>query len=643
MKSRLREILVVHHTHTDWGYTAHPRVVEEQHHHYIDQVVDLCCRHRDVDSEMCYRWTCEAAWVVQGYLRTRTPRQRRAFLDCVQRGEIEVAAMPLHPTPLADARTIAAALKMIDELRAEGIPISVALICDINGLSWPWADALLDVGVGTLCTAMNFICGGGPKRWAAFQWKTASGRKLLCWQGTHYNQGAYWGLNHDAYPASEVAPQRIAELKRFPYEKLLLQVTNIPPDNGPPHPRYLDYLKNYNRLAEDRGWPHMRPSLLREWVDFLLPRVSDAPVYTGDWTDWWASGVASTPRETASLMEAQRRVGVAERRGLDPRRAESVRRKIFLAAEHTWGASTGVKEPFKLLSIAGLAAKQEIIYTAVTHASEALRSSLRPRYRMLDPELESFDPAWSETVGGDGEVEMAQPLRTAAPSSVKVDWDQLTGFATPRVILEEPADGSRLTWFQVGKFNRPESHGRWPERPRWKRTVLRAARITRQIEGDVVRIEVRVKLGFTNRPRSLYLVFPFRSRANSVLADVGGVWADPRAENVPGSCKNWWTVHHGVLMSGKWGALLWTPWDAPLVMFDALCPGMPKRRVRLRPPVLVSWALNTYWTSNFSGLSGGEYTFRYRMKYWSKPVSPSEAEMFCMSDPLADYPKVCRA
>lgn len=639
----LREILVVHHTHTDWGYTAHPRVVEEQHHRYIDQAVELCRQHRDADPMRRYRWTCESAWVVHGWLRVRTLRQRRAFLDCVRREEIEVAAMPLHPTPLADARTIAAALKMLDELRAEGISISVALICDINGLSWPWADALLDAGVETLCAAMNFVCGGGLKRWTAFQWKAASGRKLPCWQGTHYNQGVYWGLNHNAYTIREVAPQRIAELKDFPFEKLLLQVTNIPADNMPPHPRYLDYLADYNRLAAERDWPRMRPSLLREWVDFLSPRVAVAPVYTGDWTDWWASGVASMPRETAALMEAQRRIGVAERRGLSAKRAESVRRKIFLAAEHTWCASTSVKEPFKILSVAGLAAKQEIIYTAATDASEALRVSLQPRHLMFDPALEAFDPAWNEMIGQNGKTELVQPLRAAAPSSVKVDWEHLTGFTVPQVIMEEPADGSRTTWFQVGKFNRPESHGCWPERPRWKRTILRAAWITRQIEGDVVRIEARVKLGFTTRPRSLYLVFPFRLRATSVLADVGGAWADPRAENVPGSCKNWWTAHRGVLLRGRWGSVLWTPWDAPLVMFDAPCPGPPKRRNRLNPPVLVSWALNTYWFTNFAGLSGGEYTFRYRMKYWPTFVKACEVERFCESDPLADYPPIAAA
>ena len=133
VRSPLAEILVVHHTHTDWGYTSHPLIVEQRHYQYIDEAVALCQPNADRDPAMRYRWTCEAAWVVLGYLKNRSPRQRQAFLKCIERGDIEVAGLPLHPTPLADAATIRGTLGMLDELRAEGILTSVAVGCDING------------------------------------------------------------------------------------------------------------------------------------------------------------------------------------------------------------------------------------------------------------------------------------------------------------------------------------------------------------------------------------------------------------------------------------------------------------------------------------------------------------------------------
>lgn len=77
-------------------------------------------------------------------------------------------------------------------------------------------------------------------------------------------------------------------------------------------------------------------------------------------------------------------------------------------------------------------------------------------------------------------------------------------------------------------------------------------------------------------------------------------------------------------------------------MFDAICPNPPKERNTLNPPVLISWALTTYWFSNFAAISGGHYRFRYRLKYWPKPVTSREAERFGMCDPLADYPKLAR-
>ena len=140
--------------------------------------------------------------------------------------------------------------------------------------------------------------------------------------------------------------------------------------------------------------------------------------------------------------------------------------------------------------------------------------------------------------------------------------------------------------------------------------------------------------------RGYYISFPFRLAAKSVLADVGGAWADPRQENIPGSCHNWWVVHRGVLMSSPKGSLLWTSWDVPLIMFDEPCPNPPKKRNRMKPPVVIAWAYNNYWWTNFPVHAEGEMRFRFRIKYWPHAVTVAEAEEFCQTDPLADYPNV---
>lgn len=638
--SQVKEILVVHHSHTDWGYTTHQSLIAEKHFRFLDEAVRLCEGNADREESMRYRWTCECSWVVHGYLRTRSPRAQRRFLDCVARGDIEVAALPLQPTPLADARTIRATLLILNDLRAEGIPVSVALGCDINGLSWPWADALLDSGVNALCMAMNFVCGGGLPRWTYFRWQAPSGRLLPCWQGTHYNQGAYWGLNHDAYGIAEVAGQRVQELKKWPFEKILLQVSNIPPDNMGPHPAYLQGLAEYNRLATENDWPRMRTATLGEWVGWLDNYQPEGPVYAGDWTDWWAAGVASTPRETAALMDAQRKIAVAEGKGLAAEQANAVRRQIFLAAEHTWGASTSITFPYRLASQAGITAKQNLIYEAAYASHEALRESLGENVVMHDLNFESFDPAWAAVVGmgnkDGGERFFTEPVT----ATTEAPWQQLLAGDFGQVLLEEPATSGQRAWFKKGSFRQPESAGEWADGSDLKQRLLEGAAVELREEGSELHIDVSFALEYTVDPRSVYVVFPFLEKADSIFADVGGAWADPRCQQVPGSCVNWWTLHNGVFMRSGEAGLLWTSWDAPLTMFDAPCAAPPKTKNILERPVLISWALNTYWFTNFHALSGGEYRFRYRLKYW--PVAPeiAEVEAYAKANSLPAYPSV---
>lgn len=635
----LRDILLVHHSHTDYGYTSHPDVVETQHLEFIDQAVALCAGNEDRAPELRFRWTCESSWLVKRYFLKRSPAQWQAFLKRVESGDIEVTALPLQPTPLANAKTIAASLGDLEILRAEGIPVTIAMGADINGLNWPWADALLDAGVDALGMAMNFICGNGLPRWTGFHWKSARGRRLLCWQGTHYNQGAYWGLNHDVYGSDEVAPERIRELADYPYSKLLLQVTNIPPDNMGPHRDYLKYVARYNALAEQHQWPKMRTATMREWFDFLKSQADALPVYEGDWTDWWAAGIASTPRETAALREAQRRIGLAERRGGEAEIIRTVREQIFLGAEHTWGASTSINAPWQLSSVAGLAAKQNLIYRAAYAANEALSTALESEYALCDPHYGSFDPFWQETAEHELLVLEEHPLRGTIAPEPAPDWAQWLGADFGEVIYEEPADGKRTTWFEKGRFNRPESHGTWPQHPKWNRRPLEGVERDLRFEGDVARMNLKFSINTNGEPCAAYIRFPFLQTPRDVLADVGGVWADPRHQQIPGSCVNWWTVHDGVLFADDAASFLWTPWDAPLVMFGGICPNPPKPHNDLSAPVLVSWAYHNYWGTNFAAVQHGDLQFRYRIKYWPYRVTMEAVADYLANDPLPEYPK----
>lgn len=668
---------MVHHSHTDLGYTSHPDVVEEKHLEFIDQAIDLCAGNDARPPGLRYRWTCESSWVVYRYFLKRSPSRWKAFLQAVERADIEVTAIPLQPTPLVDAGTIRASLKILDVLREEGIPISIAMTGDINGLNWPWAEVLLDAGIEGLGTAMNLVCGGGMPRLTGFHWTSHKGRSLLCWQGTHYNQGAYWGLNHSVYTSNAVGPERIAELRDYPYENLLLQVTNIPPDNMGPHPDYLNYLERYNAISVQNDWPRMRTATMREWFDFLKESANQLPSYKGEWSDWWASGVASTPRETAALLEAQRRMGMVERMAanphcihLSPSGAESnnecwsnvsagarkqtregacapgstqaVREKIFLAAEHTWGASTSVKSPWMLSSVAGLAAKQNIMYQAAYAANELFGRVLEPEYALCDPKFGSFDPLWKQTAEADLLMKEKHPFYAAKPSAADYDWSQWLGRDFGQVIQEEPADGKRSTWFETGRSHRPESHGKWPDHPQWKRNPVEDGERDIVYEGDVARIRLSFSIETKGEPRAFYIRFPFLQVARSVWAEVGGAWANPRDENIPGSCHNWWTVHGGVLMVGDEASWLWTSWDAPLVMFDEICPNPPKEKNILSVPTLVSWAYHNYWATNFSAVHQGEVTFRYRVKYWPGRVTTDEVNAYLESDPLPQYPDAVR-
>lgn len=701
MGSSPTAIWVVHHTHTDWGYTTHPSQIGQQHCRYIDEAVRLCKQHRDRPPESRYRWTCESSWVVDLYLKTRPRRACDEFLELAREGLIEVTAGPLAPTPINGPEVIRAGLEVARRLKTEyGLAMDTALFCDINGLNWPWCDELASAGVTRLAMAMNFFAGGGMPRYRAFDWISPRDQRVLAWHGQHYNMGAFWGLNHDEYAMDRVVPERLKELDEhnYQFDVLLLQVTQIPADNMGPHPGYIAYIEKYNRLAAERAWPRMRTATLAQWFEHLERRTLPRATCRGDWSDWWASVLTNSPRSVAASLEGSRRTRLIDRwiqsgkaSGADVAELEgrlhALYRDQYLVNEHIFGSSGSAKAPYRSASLASEAFQLNLAYESLYSAHALLKDTLDrchvngpEEVVVFDPDLESHDPTWAkvanlEQAARGRPVDLwavgaanprAEEARVGEPHllGLWVDQDQQDwevrhgpsgravlrasdGFG--RVVVESPSSGSRAAWFPIDFGPRIQWQcDSWPRDAGWDRHTLEATAVVvdpasegRSITihacgqepvaaeattvlslgpcGTCVDVSYTIRLPATDQPLSVYLPFPLTLQPKTVRADVGGAWIEPIADQIPGSCLNWLTVPDGVYVEDDHLSVLWTGWDAPVVMFEEIRPSPPRNREPLRSAHLISWPLSTYWITNATSHVGGEYVFRYRLEAWCEP------------------------
>ena len=86
----------------------------------------------------------------------------------------------------------------IEKLRKDyGMKITTAMQCDINGHSWGLVEAMLDCGIDGFGMAINGTMGRAAfnrQRPNGFQWEGASWRKILAWNGLHYNSNNFFSF-----------------------------------------------------------------------------------------------------------------------------------------------------------------------------------------------------------------------------------------------------------------------------------------------------------------------------------------------------------------------------------------------------------------------------------------------------------------
>ncbi len=350
----IKEILFVHHSHTDIGYTHPQPVVLELHRRFIDEALDIAEATQDYDDESRFRWTCEVTGITEDWWKTASNRDRDRFLAAVGRGQFEVAGLAWHMTPLMDHAMVVDVLRPVKFFRELGIPVRSAMNTDVNGLPWGVVDALLDHGITGISMAINEHFGHALRPWPrAFRWQAPGGRTI-----TAYN-GFIYGITSDVMMSVPTSLQEaqakvpawaeLWETRGYPHDFLMMQITNVRyHDNGSPQAGLPDFIRRFN--ATDPK-VRLRFVTISEFFDRMRAEPEERlPLLRGDWTDWWNFGAGSTAHETAQALRGQRDLADALSLGAwskdtPPRHdllLDEARRNLALYCEHTWGADRSV-------------------------------------------------------------------------------------------------------------------------------------------------------------------------------------------------------------------------------------------------------------------------------------------------------------
>lgn len=180
-KPRIRRVDLIHHTHTDVGYTDLPSVCRAMQKRFIDCGLDLCLKDRR------FRWTIEAMVGLDDWWRATPPQRHRELAAMVDAGQMDVMALPFNQAPFMNAMQWDQALHWVPEEVWQAVRPRAAMQNDVNGLPRAGAMRLLDRGVSHLLMGINADSGGPPfRRPAPFWWKMPDGRRMFVWLGYHY-------------------------------------------------------------------------------------------------------------------------------------------------------------------------------------------------------------------------------------------------------------------------------------------------------------------------------------------------------------------------------------------------------------------------------------------------------------------------
>jgi alpha-mannosidase len=120
---------------------------------------------------------------------------------------------------------------------------------------------------------------------------------------------------------------------------------------------------------------------------------------------------------------------------------------------------------------------------------------------------------------------------------------------------------------------------------------------------------------------SVHIAFPFAVAGGTIRVDLGWGTIRPEADQIPGSCKDFFCAQNAVDISNADYGVTWVSLDAPLAEIGRMTDetivekGVRSWRKEFDPSqTIYSYAMNNYWHTNYKADQPGPVTLRYSLR-----------------------------
>jgi len=115
----------------------------------------------------------------------------------------------------------------------------------------------------------------------------------------------------------------------------------------------------------------------------------------------------------------------------------------------------------------------------------------------------------------------------------------------------------------------------------------------------------------TRAKEAVYFAFPLAAEKPAFEYQIQNGWVRPNEDQMPGACREWFTLQNLVHVSDGDFSVAWSTPDAPLACFTDINRGKWLTHLPITNGHVYSYVMNNYWFTNYRAQQGGRFVFRY--------------------------------